>query len=78
MFPMGDINYVQWHRNLKKLLNNRLLAETCEFPDKRSGGGKVGPHHNLRNKLLEKGFALTLKQITNNTRALEDSERQAK
>ena len=60
----------------------RMKAETCEFTNddeqiRDQVVEKCASHH-LRRKLLEKGRALTLQQIRDIARALEDSERQAR
>jgi hypothetical protein len=62
----------------------RQRAETCEFGNQETIDERIRDQiidkcvrHNLRRKLLEKGRNLTLTQVREIARAMEDSERQA-
>lgn len=62
----------------------RQRAETCEFGNRDAIDERIRDQiidkcvrHNLRRKLLEKGRELTLDQVREIARAMEDSERQA-
>nr|XP_022336145.1 uncharacterized protein LOC111132611 [Crassostrea virginica] len=62
----------------------RQRAETCEFGNRDAIDERIRDQiidkcvrHNLRRKLLEKGRDLTLNQVREIARAMEDSERQA-
>ncbi|KAK3092068.1 hypothetical protein FSP39_024885 [Pinctada imbricata] len=63
----------------------RLQSETCDFGDEDAVNEQIRDQviekcvsHHLRRKLLEKGRGLTLDQLKQTARAIEESDRQAK
>ena len=63
----------------------RQKAQSCEFGDAAAVDGQIRDQviskclpHNIRRKLLEKGKILTLQQLREIARVMEDSEKQAR
>ncbi|XP_061195212.1 uncharacterized protein K02A2.6-like [Saccostrea echinata] len=73
------------HETIEQYITRlRQRAETCEFGNRDAIDERIRDQiidkcvrHNLRRKLLEKGRNLTLTQVREIARAMEDSERQA-